>query len=132
MTRIKKSSQGSSPFQRLFHSEEISRKWSDLSDCLSADGKLPEKLKENVRRVLAYGNGCSYCQAKGTPLKPEDVKESYAIAFAEVFLLQREKTEEKFFQVLKEVFSDEEISELLAFICFTTAQQYFGALMDLH
>ncbi len=81
--------------------------------------------------VLAYGNGCSYCQAKGTPLKPEDMKESYAIAFAEVFLLQREKTEEKFFQVLREVFSDEEISELLAFICFTTAQQYFRALMDL-
>ncbi|RRN72313.1 carboxymuconolactone decarboxylase family protein [Peribacillus simplex] len=131
MTRIKNSSIGSSPFQRLFHSEEISHKWSDLSNCISADGKLSKELKENVRRVLAYGNGCSYCQAKGIPLKPEDAKESYAIAFAEVFLIQREKTEEKFFQVLKEVFSDEEISELLAFICFTTAQQYFGALMDL-
>ncbi|WP_375088157.1 carboxymuconolactone decarboxylase family protein [Peribacillus sp. RS7] len=131
MTRIKKSSLGSSPFQRLFHSEVISHKWSDLSDCVSADGLLSKELKENVRRVLAYGNGCSYCQAKGIPLKPEETKESYAIAFAEVFLIQREKTEEKFFQVLKEAFSDEEISELLAFICFTMAQQYFGALMDL-
>ncbi|CAH0219841.1 hypothetical protein SRABI96_02383 [Peribacillus sp. Bi96] len=89
MTRIKNSGLGSSPFQRLFHSEEISHKWA------------------------------------------EDTKESYAIAFAELFLIHREKTEEKFFQVLKEVFTDEEVSELLAFICFTTAQQYFGALMDL-
>ncbi|MGE7761213.1 carboxymuconolactone decarboxylase family protein [Peribacillus sp. NPDC097895] len=101
MTRIKNSGLGSSPFQRLFHSEEISHKWANLSDSVSADGKLSKELKENVRRVLAYGNGCTYCQAKGTPLMPEDTKESYAIAFAEVFLIQREKTEEKFFHVLR-------------------------------
>ncbi|MFD4932074.1 carboxymuconolactone decarboxylase family protein [Peribacillus butanolivorans] len=131
MTRIKHSAIGSSPFQRLFNSEDILLKWSDLSECISTDGKLSKELKENVRRVLAYGNGCAYCQAKGRPLKPDDIKESYAVAFAEVFLLEREKTEQTFIDVLKEVFSDEEISELLAFICFTTAQQYFGALMDL-
>jgi len=33
--------------------------------------------------------------------------------------------------VLKEYLTEAEISELLAFICFTTAQQYFGALMQL-
>ena len=131
MPRIIRSQLGSSPFQQLFHNEVISQRWSNLSEAISSDGVLTEKLKENVRRVLAYGNGCTYCQAKGRPLKPEDIKESYAIAFAEVFLLQREKTEETFFLVLKEVFSDEEISELVAFICFTTAQQYFGAMMGL-
>ncbi|MFD9626333.1 carboxymuconolactone decarboxylase family protein [Peribacillus muralis] len=131
MTRIINSELGTSPFQRLFHSEGILQKWSDLSECVSADGKLSKELKENVRRVLAFGNGCSYCQAKGTPLKPSEVKESHALGFAEVFLTQREKTEDKFFQVLKEALTDEEISELLAFICFTTAQQYFGALMKL-
>lgn len=131
MPRIIRSKLGSSPFQQLFHNEVISHKWSDLSEAISSDGVLTEKLKENVRRVLAYGNGCTYCQAKGRPLEPEDIKESYAIAFAEIFLLQREKTEETFFLVLKEVFSDEEISELVAFICFTTAQQYFGAVMGL-
>ena len=131
MTRIKNSELGSSPFQRLFHSEEILQKWSDLSESVCADGKLSNELKENVRRVLALGNGCSYCQAKGTPLKPSEVKESYAIGFAEVFLTQREKTGDPFFHVMKEALTDEEISELLAFICFTTSQQYFGALMDL-
>ena len=131
MPRIIRSQLGSSPFQQLFHNQVISYKWSDLSEAISSDGVLTKELKENVRRVLAYGNGCTYCQAKGRPLEPEGIKESYAIAFAEVFLLQREKTEETFFLVLKEVFSDEEISELVAFICFTTAQQYFGAVMAL-
>ncbi|WP_285767698.1 carboxymuconolactone decarboxylase family protein [Peribacillus sp. SI8-4] len=131
MTRIKTSEHGSSPFQRLFHSEEILQRWTDLAESVSANGQLSKELKENVRRVLAFGNGCSYCQAKGSPLKAAEVKESYAIGFAEVFLTQREKTGEQFFLVLKEVLSDEEISELLAFICFTTAQQYFGALMEL-
>ncbi|MFJ7752451.1 carboxymuconolactone decarboxylase family protein [Peribacillus muralis] len=131
MTRIKNSELGSSPFQRLFHSEEILQKWSDLSECMSADGNLSMELKENVRRVLAFGNGCSYCQAKGRPLRASEIKESYALGFTEVFLTQREKTGEQFFHVLKEALTDEEISELLAFICFTTAQQYFGALMEL-
>ncbi|MFJ7745558.1 carboxymuconolactone decarboxylase family protein [Peribacillus sp. NPDC097295] len=131
MPRIISSELGSSPFQQLFHNEVISHKWSDLSEALSSEGVLTKELKENVRRVLAYGNGCTYCQTKGRPSKPENLKESYAIAFAEVFLIQREKTEETTFLVLKEAFSDEEISELIAFICFTTAQQYFGAMMGL-
>ncbi|WP_325048731.1 hypothetical protein [Peribacillus glennii] len=48
-----------------------------------------------------------------------------------MFLLQRENVEEKFINELKDVFTDEEISELAAFICFTSAQQFFGALLDL-
>ncbi|MGE7604149.1 carboxymuconolactone decarboxylase family protein [Peribacillus sp. NPDC097675] len=131
MPRIKKSEIGSSPFQQLFHNQLISNKWSDLSEEISSDGALTKELKENVRRVLAYGNGCTYCQGKGRPLITEDIKESYAMAFAEVFLTQREKIEATFFVILKEVFSDEEISELVAFICFTTAQQYFGAMLGL-
>ncbi|MGG4154856.1 hypothetical protein [Peribacillus muralis] len=88
------------------------------------------ELKENVRRVLAFGNGCSYCQAKGRPLRASEIKDM-RLGFTEVFLTQREKTGEQFFHVLKEALTDEEISELLAFICFTAAQQYFGALMEL-
>lgn len=131
MPRINRSQLGQSPFQQLFYNEMVLQKWNDLAESMSTDGALTKELKENVRRVLAQGNGCAYCQAKGRPLKPEDIKESYAIAFAEVFLMQRENIADTFFVVLKEVFSDEEISELVAFICFTTAQQYFGALMGL-
>ena len=35
------------------------------------------------------------------------------------------------FEVLKKNLSEEEISELCAFMTFTTAQQYFGAIMGL-
>jgi hypothetical protein len=35
------------------------------------------------------------------------------------------------FEVLKETFNEKEISELCAFVCFTTASQYFGEMMDL-
>ncbi|RFU64028.1 carboxymuconolactone decarboxylase family protein [Bacillus sp. V59.32b] len=131
MARIKKSPLGFTPFQQLFYSQKVLDKWSSLSEALSEDGLLSYELKEQVRRVLAFGNGCKYCQSKGKPESSENMKTSYAVAFAEVFLMQREKVEEKFFHVLKEIFTDEEISGLIAFICFTTAQQYFGALMDL-
>ncbi|MCY9291109.1 carboxymuconolactone decarboxylase family protein, partial [Bacillus haynesii] len=62
---------------------------------------------------------------------PNQQKTSFAMGFAEVFLAQRERVSDRQFDVLKEVFSEEEITELTAFICFTTAQQYFGALMKL-
>ncbi|WP_110928962.1 carboxymuconolactone decarboxylase family protein [Bacillus massiliglaciei] len=131
MVRIKLALTGDTPYQKLFHSLTIRKAWTQLEAAAASDGLLPQELKEQVRRVLAFGNGCAYCQVKGKPQTSENKKVSYAMAYAEIFLLQREKTEEKFMDVLKEEFTDSEISELIAFICFTTAQQYFGALMDL-
>lgn len=133
MTRIKHSARGTTPFSRLLgHSDSILEKWDALDDELANRGRLSSELKEQVRRVLATGNGCTYCQAKGKPaLTPDDVKLSCAMGFAEVFLYERDQVKDAQFDMLKEYFSDEEISELVAFICFTTAQQYFGALMKL-
>ena len=110
MPRINRSELGQSSFQQLFHNEVILQKWNELSESISTDGVLTEELKENVRRVLAQGNGCVYCQAKGRPLKPKDIKESYAIAFAEVFLAQRENIADTFFVVLSAVFRNGSVS----------------------
>ncbi|MCJ2148514.1 carboxymuconolactone decarboxylase family protein [Bacillus paralicheniformis] len=132
MTRINFSDRGETPFQRLLgHSESLMSNWTALAEELSGDGFLSKELKEQVRRVLAQGNGCEYCRAKGKPGIPNQQKTSFAMGFAEVFLAQRERVSDRQFDVLKEVFSEEEITELTAFICFTTAQQYFGALMKL-
>lgn len=133
MTRIKKSARGTTPFTQLLgHSDSILEKWDALDGELTNGGRLSPELKEQVRRVLATGNGCTYCQAKGAPVhSPEDIKLSCAMGFAEVFLYERDQVKDAQFDILKEHFSDEEISELVAFICFTTAQQYFGALMKL-
>ncbi|ASB90985.1 carboxymuconolactone decarboxylase family protein [Bacillus sonorensis] len=132
MTRIQPSQKGDTPFQLLLgYSDSLLSTWTALADELSGDGFLSKELKEQVRRVLAQGNGCEYCKAKGKPEASNLEKTSLAMGFAEVFLSQRQQVSDRQFAVLKETFSDEEISELIAFICFTTAQQYFGALMKI-
>ncbi|KLV32349.1 MULTISPECIES: carboxymuconolactone decarboxylase family protein [Priestia] len=133
MTNISLSRNGSTPFQQLLgHNTNIMSAWNNLGDVLGGDNSLSASLKEQVRRTLAQKNGCEYCKAKGKPNPDEfDEKTSLAVGFAEVFLKQRGEINESFFHVLKEVLTDREISELCAFISFTTASQYFGAMLSL-
>ncbi|WP_342540738.1 carboxymuconolactone decarboxylase family protein [Heyndrickxia sp. FSL K6-6286] len=133
MARIGESTFGNTPFQRLLgHNEEVMEGWSYLGDVLEKDGFLSSELKEQVRRTLAQSNGCEYCKAKGKP-EPEKFNEkiSIAVGFAEVFLKQKESIPYSSFEILQEYFNENEISELCAFIAFTTASQYFGAMMKL-
>ncbi|MBM7587339.1 alkylhydroperoxidase family enzyme [Bacillus pakistanensis] len=133
MARIEESQYGSTPFQKLLgHNKEILISWNRLGDALEKGGKLTAQLKEQVRRTLAQSNGCAYCKAKGKPeLHLFDEKISIAVGFAEVFIKQKGDITDAAFNVLKECLSDEEISELCAFITFTAASQYFGAIMKL-
>ncbi|QJX81069.1 carboxymuconolactone decarboxylase family protein [Priestia megaterium] len=133
MTNISLSRNGSTPFQQLLgHNTNIMSAWNNLGDVLGGDNSLSASLKEQVRRTLAQKNGCEYCKAKGKPNPDEfDEKTSLAVGFAEVFLKQRGEINESFFHVLKEVLTDREISELCAFISFTTASQYFGSMLSL-
>ncbi|WP_442599887.1 carboxymuconolactone decarboxylase family protein [Neobacillus sp. D3-1R] len=133
MARIKESSFGDTPFQRLLgHNPEVMQGWTNLGNVFEKGGLLTYELKEQVRRTLAQSNGCEYCKAKGTP-EPEkfDEKTSVAVGFAEVFLKQGHDISDSLFHVLQGSLSEAEISELIAFITFTTASQYFGALMRL-
>lgn len=133
MARIVESSFGGTPFQRLLgHNRDVMERWNQLGDVLGKDGILTSELKEQVRRTLAQSNGCEYCKAKGKP-DPDKFEEktSVAVGFAEVFTKQKGEIAESSFDVLKEYLSEAEISELCAFICFTTASQYFGAMMQL-
>lgn len=133
MARIKKSNLGETPFQRLLgHNPEVMKAWANLGDVLEEDGLLRSELKEQVRRTLAQSNGCEYCKAKGKP-DPEkfDEKTSIAVGFAEVFAKQKGDLSDSTFEILKEILTEEEISELCAFISFTTASHYFGALLKL-
>ncbi|PPA71015.1 carboxymuconolactone decarboxylase family protein [Jeotgalibacillus proteolyticus] len=133
MARINESEFGETPFQKLLgHNTEIMERWSRLGEVLEREGALSSSLKEQVRRTLAQTNGCLYCKAKGKP-EPHlfSAKTSIAVGFAEVFLKQKGNIPDTTFNVLKEYFSDAEMSELCAFITFTTASQYFGAMMKL-
>lgn len=134
MARIKQSNFGGTPFQKLLgHNQEVMTSWAELGDELEKDGCLSATLKEQVRRTLALGNGCEYCKAKGKPDPLNfDEKTSVAVGFAEAFLkYEKGIVPDSVFQILHNYFTEDEISELCAFICFTTAQQYFGALMKL-
>ena len=133
MARINQSNIGNTLFQRLLgHNPQVMETWSALSEVLEADGKVSAKLKEQVRRTLAQHNGCEYCKAKGKP-DPNlfDEKTSVAVGFAQVFIKLKGDIPDSTFTIVKEYFSESEISELCAFITFTTAQQYFGAIMKL-
>ncbi|MEF3329063.1 MULTISPECIES: carboxymuconolactone decarboxylase family protein [Oceanobacillus] len=133
MARIDESNFGKTPFQKLLgHNKDVMEGWGHLGDLLERDKTLTSKLKEQVRRTLAQNNGCAYCKAKGKPdLVKFDEKTSIAVGFAEVFLKQKGGIADSTFDVLREHFTEEEISELCAFISFTTASQYFGAMMKL-
>ncbi|MUK87841.1 carboxymuconolactone decarboxylase family protein [Ornithinibacillus sp. L9] len=133
MARIVESNYGETPFQRLLgHNKDVMEGWSQLGDVLEKNGILKSNLKEQVRRTLAQSNGCEYCKAKGKPDTGKfDEKTSIAVGFAEVFLKQKGDIADSTFDVLRECFTEDEISELCAFISFTTASQYFGAIMKL-
>jgi alkylhydroperoxidase family enzyme len=133
MARINDSEFGETPFQRLLgHNVEVLNGWNRLGEVLEKDMNLSSHVKEQVRRTLAQSNGCEYCKAKGKP-DPHlfDGKTSIAVGFAEVFLKQKGDISDAQFNLLKEYLSDAEISELCSFITFTTASQYFGAIMKL-
>jgi alkylhydroperoxidase family enzyme len=133
MARINESEFGVTPFQRLLgHNKDVLNGWNQLGEVFEKDMYLSSRLKEQVRRTLAQSNGCEYCKAKGNP-EPHlfDQKMSIAVGFAEVFLKQKGDISDAQFNLLREYLSEAEISELCSFITFTTASQYFGAIMKL-
>jgi alkylhydroperoxidase family enzyme len=134
MARISFSDVEESAFgQLLGHNPEILSSWRHLERVVYEAGSLGPELKEQVRSALAFGNGCEYCQAFGA--RPSDVqpdpKISLALAFTDMFLKDHQAIEDSAFTVLKEEFTDAQISELVAFICFVSAGQRFGATMRL-
>jgi len=133
MTRIAFSAIGETPFQKLLgYNPDVLEAWTTLGQVLETDGHLSAELKEQVRRTLAQKNGCAYCQAKGKPmLHMNDDKMTLAVGFADLFLKLKGDIPDSVFQMMQETFQVKELSELCAFITFTTASQYFGAMMNL-
>ena len=112
---------------------EVLSAFGRLDSALRFHGLLPTSLKEAVRRATAAEIGCEYCQSLGT-LKPnpEDRRESLAVAFAQMIAEDPKDISDAQFDVLREDFSEDEIVELVAFICFIAISgQLFGATLDL-
>lgn len=134
MTSINFSSTGNTPFEKLLgHNPEILNNWNGLENALFETSGLDAHLLEQVRRTLAFGNGCEYCMAKAG--KPEfdenDQRIQIATAFAELFAVDHKAISAAHFDLLREYFSEKEISALCAFISFLTASQRFGKIMNM-
>ncbi|MPM17619.1 hypothetical protein SDC9_64016 [bioreactor metagenome] len=132
MAMIFFSPNGSTPFQQLLgHNKGILEKWASLEECIYSSDTFSSELIEEVRRTLAFNNGCEYCKAKGAPSKTiMDSRTQLAVHMAELSCNTTHMSDDEF-SALKEAFTDSEVSELLALICFITACQRFGALVNL-
>lgn len=132
MARITYSKEGLTPFQQLLgHNKNILKNWRSLDECLFNSNTFTPELKEEVRRTLAFNNRCQYCMAKGKPC--DDITDSKILIATKIadIVSKNSVLSDEHLNLLKNQFSDEEISELLALICFITASQKFGASLDL-
>jgi len=132
MAKISFSKEGSTPFQQLLgHNKTILEAWTNLEETLFSSPTFQGDLKEEIRRILAFKNKCPYCMAKGTPTNSlKAPREVLALEIADLIAEGSQISDDLLIQ-LKSVFSEWEISELVAFICFITASQKYGAFLDL-
>ncbi|KAJ51887.1 alkylhydroperoxidase family enzyme [Clostridium tetanomorphum] len=133
MARLNLSKLGNTPFQQLLgHNKTILNAWTMLEDTLFTSSTFTTELKEEIRRTLAFLNGCSYCMAKGMPSHYHtDTRTSIAVSFAKTVCKNNYNIEDSVFHSIKREFTSEEISELCAFICFISACQNFSVLLNL-
>jgi len=132
MAKINFSNEGTTPFEQLLgYNKEIMKSWINLERDFLQSTTFDYKLKEEVRRTLAHNNGCKYCMAKGKP--SEDIEDRKIIMATKVadMISKNISLSDGTFRDLNELFSAKEISELFALICFFTASQKFGFLLDL-
>jgi alkylhydroperoxidase family enzyme len=112
---------------------EVLKAFGRLDATLRFKGMLPMDMLESIRRVTAGEVGCEYCESLGAP-KPDitDSREAVAVAFAELVAQDPGGITDSQFDVLREEFTEEEIVELVAYICFVSiGGQMFGAVMGL-
>ena len=112
---------------------EVLEAFSALNRSLRFEGLLPSALKESVRRATAYKVGCRYCATVGGEPEAEfaDRREELAVRLAEQIAENPKAVGDEQFDALRAEFSDDEIVELVCWICLVTvAGQMFGAVMD--
>ncbi len=112
---------------------DILKAFGRLDTTIRFKGKLPMALKEAVRDATANRTGCEYCQSiSGEAPSDEDRRTSLAVAFAEMVADDPAGIDDASFNVLREDFDDDEILELVCWICLVAIPgQLFGAVMKL-
>lgn len=134
MTRLELSNYGNTSFERLIgYNPKILDKWDELEIALFESSSLDNNMLEQVRRALAFENECEYCMLKAGNVDDNiDEKTKVAVAFAQFFAIDHKSISDKHFDILKEQFSQKEISELCSFISFITSCQKLGRIYNLN
>ena len=115
------------------HAPHILEPWSKLEEVFFSHSILPAALLEQVRRTLAFGHGCEYCQAKSGPpdRAQQDLRTSLAVGLAQVFASDHKGIDESMLSTLKEHFTPAELVELVAFMGFMWAGGTFGHIFGI-
>lgn len=125
---------GTTNYERVMgHAPHVLAPWSALEDTFFTRALLPPELLEQVRRTLAQGHGCAYCQAKAGPPDRSQaaLRTSLAVAYAEAFAADHRAIEASQIEMLRESFSDAELVELVAFVSFMWAGGTFGKVLGI-
>ncbi|MEW6703349.1 MAG: carboxymuconolactone decarboxylase family protein [Pseudomonadota bacterium] len=125
---------GHTNYERVMgHAPHILKPWVELEEAFFQRALLPQTLLEQVRRTLAQGHGCEYCQAKGGPphTSRDDFRTSLAVGLAQIYSSDPKGIDEKMLQLLRAHFSDAEVVELIAYMGFMWAGGVFGKVMGI-
>jgi alkylhydroperoxidase family enzyme len=135
MTRVTLSNIDADPYYRVIGNRpEILAAWAGLDKAmLGPSSKVSVDIKEEARRALAQNVGCAYCATVGG--KPSeshtDPKTSLAVAVANQIATDYTQIDDSTFEALRAEFSNDEIVELLAWLCFKYGSNLLGALIKL-
>lgn len=112
---------------------EVLKSFGRLDATLRFRGLLPMDLLEAVRRATAGEVGCRYCASLGEPRTDiADSRTALAVAFAQLVVQDPAGISDGQFDTLREEFDEDEIVELVAYICLVSiGGQMFGAVMGL-
>jgi alkylhydroperoxidase family enzyme len=132
--RIPLSTVGTTNYERVMgHAPHVLAPWSVLEETFFRESILPAELLEQVRRSLALGHGCEYCQAKAGPpdRAHSTLRTSLAVAYAEAFATDHRAIEASQIEVLRQHFTDPELVELVSFVSFMWAGGTFGKVLGI-
>jgi alkylhydroperoxidase family enzyme len=103
-----------------------------LDSTIRFSPRIEPSLKEELRRITAEQIGCSYCASLAAPKTEHTRREALAAGFASMIIENPREIDDSAFDVLREEFNEEQIIELVSWICFVLIGcQTFGAVMKL-
>lgn len=135
MPRVTLSDIEADPYYRMIGNRpEILAAWAALDKAmLGPSSTVPVGIKEEARRALAQNVGCDFCATVGG--KPseahDDPRMALAVAVANQIATDYTQIDDSTFEALREEFSNEQIVELLAWLCFKFGSNLLGALARL-